>query len=74
LKGRGKRRGRDNGAHGKQGLKDGLARSRKGAKYDRLPPDQQSAASEALNNSKRDQQVQPCRDGSNAACHAHGQG
>lgn len=70
LKGRGDRRGSDNGPHRKQSLKDWLMGSRIGEKNDRLGPNQQGAAGEALNHSKGDQQVQPSCDGGNAARHA----
>ncbi|MCY1554463.1 hypothetical protein D9M68_910370 [compost metagenome] len=62
MKGRGDSRGRDYGARGEQGLKNWLMGSRIGEKYDRLAPDQQSAAGEALNDTQRDQQVQLSRD------------
>ncbi|MNQ97750.1 hypothetical protein D3C85_1134100 [compost metagenome] len=74
LKGRGDSRGRDNGPRGEQGLKNWLMGSRIGEKYDRLAPDQQGAAGEALNDTQRDQQVQLSRDCGHASCQAHGQG
>ncbi|MCY1400551.1 hypothetical protein D9M71_156440 [compost metagenome] len=73
LQGRGERRGRDNRAHGKQGLEYGLVASRVGAKNDRLPRDQQGATGKALDTSQRDQHVQSSGEGGNGARQAHGQ-
>ena len=74
LEGRGDRRGCDDRSHREQGLQDRLLGPRIGKKDDRLAPDEEDAAGQALDDAKRDQQVQPSRDGGKTAGRAHDEG